>query len=70
MAEITREKFKVVGKNISSMESISRILAGCLEEDPEEQGGVFFALSDRTVHHPGNICTYIESLHTLYPECK
>ena len=56
MAEITREKFKVVGKKYQQhgvyLPAEYRILAGCLEEDPEEQGGVFFALSDRTVHHP------------------
>ena len=40
MAEITKEQFKVVGKNTKTMESISRpnnwLLAGCMETNPQE----------------------------------
>ena len=40
MAEITKEQFKVVGKNTKTMESISPseywLLAGCMETNPQE----------------------------------
>ena len=74
MENLNKDLFRVVGKSIDKMDSISRpnlsFLAGCLEKTEEEPGGFHRIMYYYSVWTAGNFRSDVQPVQLYTDGCK